>query len=35
MAICVYSWAKQGILYIEEILLEEGIFFKFSVKEAL
>ena len=27
---CIHDWAKQGILFIKDILTEEGTFFKFS-----
>ena len=27
---CIYNWAKQGILFIKDILTEDGTFFKFS-----
>ena len=26
---CIHDWAKQGILFIKDILMEEGTFFKF------
>ena len=27
---CIYNWAKQGILFLKDILTEEGTFLKFS-----
>ena len=27
---CIYNWAKQGILFIEDILTEDSTFFEFS-----
>ena len=27
---CIYNWAKQGILFIKDSLTEEGTFSKFS-----